>query len=371
MIEEGKINFQLGDAFYNPKSKLVRDLGVLAALVYRQQQGKLRVLETMAGSGVRSLRYYQESQADYVWVNEGNHELGELLTSNLQRYIPQTKYHLTHWDANRLFFDCFSRRDYYDFVDVDCFGTAAPYLSSMLWATKLNGLMYLTSTDGRTFAGRFPNKSLQAYGAIARSHPALQEQALRILIGTVAQQAGAKGMGIEPIFAYFAGETYRVLMRLVRHPNLTTDNYGFLGYCHYCGEYQTINPRQLGKVTCNCAQPNLAISGAMWLGELHNQEYLNKMSAIAKQWQWRKAEKLLKIMQQEADLPPYFFSLKEIGKRGSLDLPPRNLLIEALKAQGYRASQTHFNPEAIKTNATLRACIDVAREYSLQSFPSR
>jgi len=41
----------------------------LAAAVYRQKIGQLRVLEVMAGSGVRSLRYWLESGADELWVN--------------------------------------------------------------------------------------------------------------------------------------------------------------------------------------------------------------------------------------------------------------------------------------------------------------
>ena len=57
---EEKARFKVGDAFYNPQSKLVRDLGVLAAAVYRQERGSLRVLDALAGCGVRSLRYWQE-----------------------------------------------------------------------------------------------------------------------------------------------------------------------------------------------------------------------------------------------------------------------------------------------------------------------
>ena len=359
-MQEGKAQFEIGDAFYNPKSLMVRDLGVLAAAVYRQNQGCLKIVEAMAGSGIRSLRYYLESGADYLLVNEGNGELSSLLQQNLAA-IPSEKYQLSHQDAHRLFFGCFNRRDYYDMVDVDCFGTAAPYLSTMLWATKLNGLMYLTSTDGRTFAGRIPDKSLQAYGALPRSHPAIQEQALRLLIGATAQQAGAKGMGIEPIFSYFAGDTYRIMVRLLRYPNLTADNYGFLGYCHHCGNYQTIVWRRLGKVSCSCSQPNVAVSGAMWLGELHNEDFLPKMLAMANSWQWSKAAKLLAIMIAEANLPPYFFSLKEIGRRGNLDLPGRSFLIRALEEQGYRASQTHIDPEAIKTDASIDTCIAIAK----------
>lgn len=363
---EGKAQFQIGEAFYNPRGEIVRDLGILAAAVYRQQQGQLRVLEAMAGTGVRSLRYYLEAQADFVWVNEGNHQLNQLISSNLEKTIPTSTYLLTHLDAHRVFFDCFNRRDYYDLVDVDCFGTASPYLSTMLWATKIGGLMYLTSTDGRTLAGRVPAKSLQAYGAYPRSHPALQEQALRLIIGSVAQQAGSKNLGIEPIFAFFTGETYRLMFRLLPQTNLSPDNYGFLGYCHGCGDYQVVNWQQLGKARCSCEQPSLVISGAMWLGSLHNSEYLEAMQKLATRWQWHKVVKLLVIMIAEAELPPYFFTLKEIGKRGKLDLPPKAVIIKALQDEGWLASASHINPEAIKTTTNIHTCIAIARKLAQQ-----
>ena len=65
--EEGKARFRVGDAFYNPRSKYVRDLAILAATIYRQDRGILRILDALAGCGVRSLRYYRESSADYLY----------------------------------------------------------------------------------------------------------------------------------------------------------------------------------------------------------------------------------------------------------------------------------------------------------------
>jgi tRNA (guanine26-N2/guanine27-N2)-dimethyltransferase len=55
--QEGKATFTLGSAFYRPQSAIARDLAVLAAAVYRQRHGQLRVLDAMTGCGVRPLRY--------------------------------------------------------------------------------------------------------------------------------------------------------------------------------------------------------------------------------------------------------------------------------------------------------------------------
>ncbi|MEL6439869.1 MAG: tRNA (guanine-N1)-methyltransferase [Cyanobacteria bacterium J06621_8] len=356
---ERKAQFQTGAAFYNPQSRLVRDLGVLAGAVYRQEQGQLRVLDALAGCGVRSLRYWLESKADYLWVNEGNPQHHHLIQQNLAA-IPPDRYRLTHQDAHRLFFNCYQERDYYDLVDVDCFGSAAPYLNTMLWATKIGGLMYLTCTDGRTITGHPPEKTVPVYNAIARSHPAIQEQALRILIGAVQQQAATRGLGIKPIFAFFTGQTYRVMLRLVAKPQLTSTNYGFLAYCHDCGNYHTFSWRALNKVGCSCNQPAITVSGAMWLGQLHDSQQLGRMITLANQWGWTKVTKLLQLMQGELVFPPYYYTLGEIGHRGKLDIPQKAKLIKALQEAGYRAAATHIEPEAIKTDAKMEEVVAIA-----------
>ena len=364
--QEGKAKFKVDRAFYNPQTKLVRDLGVLAAIAYKQDNQNLRILDALGGCGVRSLRYWLEGNADYIWLNEGNPELNALLRDNLKSAITAKCCRITHQDAHRLFFDRYSNRDYYDLVDVDCFGSAAPYLSTMLWATKIGGLMYLTSTDGRTLTGHLPENSLQAYGAIARSHPAAHEQALRLIIGSVQQQAATKGLGIEPIFSYFTGKTYRVMLRLLAKPNLNLTNYGWLAYCHHCGNYQTVSGRKLAKVNCTCNNPTVALSGAMWLDKLHHPQQLQRLQAIAQKLEWQEAVKLLGIMLAEAEFPPYFYTLGEIGTRGKIDIPKRSHLITGLQNKGYQATVTHINPQAIKTNASLNTCIAVAQ--LLQQF---
>jgi len=39
----------------------------------------------MAGSGIRSLRYFYQSKADRLWVNDSNPEISEVLQQNLSQ----------------------------------------------------------------------------------------------------------------------------------------------------------------------------------------------------------------------------------------------------------------------------------------------
>jgi tRNA (guanine26-N2/guanine27-N2)-dimethyltransferase len=361
---ECKAHFQIKNAFFRPAAQVTRDLGTLAAAIYKSNTGSLRIIDAMSGCGVRSLRYWLESGADWLWTNEANPELKTLLESNLQDAIAAKQCQVTNIDANRLFFDCFNRRDYYDLVDVDSFGSAAPYYYTALWATKIGGLLYLTSTDGRTATGHEPESSLSAYGAYSRCHPASQEQALRLLLGSVQKAAASMGLGVEPIFSLFTGQTYRAMVRLSSKVVLSSENYGFLGYCHHCGEYKKILWQRLGKTRCGCGGDALIMSGPLWLGNLHDRDYLQQMRSLAQQWQWRQRVKLLETMMAEAELPPYFYTLREIGRRGKMDLPKRSQLILALQEKGYRTAATHIDPQAIKTHANLATCIEVGRTLS-------
>lgn len=359
--QERAITFAVGHAFYRPTTVVVRDLGILAATVYREHSGSLRVLDAMSGCGIRALRYVLEAGAEFVWANDANPEVGAVLNENLNRYLQSSQYQMTHTDANRLFFDCYNRSDFYDLIDLDAFGVLSPYLSTILWGTKLGGLVYLTSTDGRSVTGHEPENSLKHYGAYARSHPAAHEQGLRIIMGRLQQQAAHQGRGVKPVFSYFTGETYRVMMRFVAKPQLTKRNYGWLGYCHHCGHYQTVSWHHLGRALCPHDQQRLVVSGPLWLGELHDRAMLEEMMILAQAWGWNQRVRLLQIMQEEADLVPYFYSLQKIGQVGQLDLPQRDQLIAKLRQQGDRACVTHINPQAIKTEASFRTCVDLAQ----------
>ena len=364
--QEGAAHFHTGNAFFRASSQTGRDLAVLAATYYKARHGHLRVLDAMSGCGIRSLRYVLEANADYVWANEGNWELQACLQANLAHSLQPNRYRLTHQDANAVFFDCYQRRDFYDLIDIDSFGSPMPTLSTALWAVKLGGLLYLTSTDGRATSGHAPDRCLQTYGAYARSHLAVHEQGLRLLLGAAVQQAAAKGLTAQPVFSFYQGEVNRVMVQISRQATWDSAHYGFLAYCHACGQFQTVAWKKLGRLACQCGAPSSPVmSGPMWLGPLHDQRSLSAMRRIAAQSQTgSRCQELIETMQAEADLPPYYYSLAEIGRRGKMDIPPREALLTSLRQQGFSAVRTHIDTQAIKTNAPLETCIRIAAQMT-------
>jgi tRNA (guanine26-N2/guanine27-N2)-dimethyltransferase len=360
-MQEEKAIFNINNTFYRPKSKIPRDLGVLAAAITKKERGNLRVLDVMTGCGVRSLRYWLESGADWIWANDGNPEISPTLAANLGGLLQQQKGKITYKSAQQVLLECYTQKDYYDLVDIDAFGSPASFFSTIPLATKIGGLIYITNTDGRTATGHNLENSLADYGAYARNHPAAHEQGLRLIISSLQLESARLGLGIMPIFSFFFGQSYRVMVQLTASKQLNIHNYGFLGYCHACGEYQSVLWPKLGKTVCSQDGQSLILTGPMWLGNLHNQIYLHKMLDLANQWRWEKVVKLLEVMIGENDFPPYFYTFQEIGRRGKLDVPKKADLIQSLQNQGYQAASTHINPQAIKTTASLVQCITISR----------
>ena len=366
-LTEGKATFVTGSAFYRPHSQTSRDLGVLAAAVYRSKIGRLRVLDTMTGCGLRSLRYGLESGADLVWANDADPEIHEVLTQNLKA-LKSHQFRITQVSANQIFWRCAIDRDYYDLLDIDSFGNPGALLASCLQAVCDGGLIYLTSTDGRTISGHFPQDSLRLYGTYTRVHPCVQEHALRMLIGSLAQQAAMQGFTVMPIFSLYSGQIYRVMVRVTHQtPNLEK-TYGFVGYCPQCGDYAVPNWRYLSRTCCphhgNDDQRKpvaMTLAGPLWTGILHDRSYVQAMIDRADDLDLSSQIPLLEIFRDESDLPPYHYPLGEVGRRGKMDIPKRDRLIQALVNLGYRATATHLSSAAIKTDAPLRIVVETAR----------
>ncbi|OAE24340.1 hypothetical protein AXG93_4343s1050 [Marchantia polymorpha subsp. ruderalis] len=226
--EERGVPFQVGPAFYRRQSSLARDLGILLAALHRQQTGQLRVLDVMSGCGVRSVRYLLQARADFVWANDACNELMEILALNLSqaqkaatedfeaREAELERWRISGEDANKLLLGCAVRREYYDLIDVDSFGSDTLCLGPALAAVKHGGLVYLTSTDGFSAGGHRPHNALASYGGFVNPTPYANEIGLRMLIGGAVREAATRNMKIVPVFSNYSyhGPVFRTMLRV-------------------------------------------------------------------------------------------------------------------------------------------------------------
>ncbi|KAK9827781.1 hypothetical protein WJX74_001934 [Apatococcus lobatus] len=171
-----------GSAFYRPESAQARDLAVLAVRTQLKASGaqKFRVLDALAGSGIRTARYLQQISVTEVWSNDINPANREIMLANAsaslqaQRLgdgnainsseirLPGLKQHGIHlcaeagtqsclissMDASKVLLSTSLAENFWDLVDVDSFGSQGELVGHTLGAVKLGGWVYLTSTDG-------------------------------------------------------------------------------------------------------------------------------------------------------------------------------------------------------------------------------
>ena len=64
---------------------------------------------------------------------------------------------------------CLDRKDRFDVIDLDPYGSMVPFLHSTIKAVKKNGLLCITCTDMRVLAGSDKHKCFYFYNSV-RGH---------------------------------------------------------------------------------------------------------------------------------------------------------------------------------------------------------
>ncbi|KAM1162605.1 hypothetical protein ACFX13_001651 [Malus domestica] len=377
---ERGLKFDVGGTFFRHESATGRDLGVLAASLYKKSKGKLRVLDALCGCGIRSVRYLVEAEADFVLANDANDENKKVITENLSQVESgsgdEARWEVSLTDANRIMTECYLKRDFFDLIDIDSFGSDSSFLRSAFNALKLNGLLYVTSTDGFSSGGRRPQQTLAAYGAYVRPMPYSNELGLRMLIGGAVREASVLGYRVTPLFSYYSyhGPIFRVMLRVNRGKLPDNKHYGFISYCNSCGSSQEYSWAELGRIGCPCSDSkvskSLVVSGPLWTGPLHDTAYITEMLSLAEEWGWAGIEtgtdldKLLNQMVAESDprLPFGYTKLDEVASRAKVNSPSLRAVMSTLQKEGYAVSRSHIESNAIKTNCPMEDCIRIAKQ---------
>ncbi|KAL8050080.1 hypothetical protein ABFX02_06G059700 [Erythranthe guttata] len=377
---ERGVSFDAGDTFFRHESSTARDLAVLSAAIYKKSHNELRVLDAMCGCGIRSLRYLAESGADFVLANDANPDCGGVISGNLERADAEKKrWVVKHLEANRLLTECYLERDFFDFIDVDSFGSESSYLRAAMSAVKLDGLLYVTSTDGYSSGGHRPQQTLAAYGAYVKHMPYSNELGLRMLIGGALREASVLGYHVVPLFSYYSyhGPVFRAMLQVRRGKFPIKRDYSFISYCIQCGNSRGFSWDELGQMRCSCNDipGSLVVSGPLWTGPLHKASFLTEMLELAGKWGWtddrtgKHIETLLKVMIDESDpvLPFGYIRVDEIASRAKVNSPPLISLLATLHKEGYAATRSHIALNAIKTNCPMVECVRLVKEFHSMS----
>ena len=369
---EGLAEFSLGPGFFRPESRPARDLSVLLA---RHQKASatqpLRWLDLMAGCGIRALRWGLEALGSdaaetELWINDGDPDRLPLIQSNVQALGCSKR--LSAEAADLLLCRSILQRQRFDFIDLDAFGASGSLIQPVLQALRFDGLLFLASTDGRSPTGHDRVGAIRSLGAAARVHPASWEMALRQQIGLVARQAWLLGHGVQPLFSFSEGRTFRLALRLLRQiPAGDEKKLGLVARCERCGA-QRVQPllKLSGWPACHCVdgQGRWSISGPLWIGPLQEEPLLQQLIADAQDLGLQQISpvtlRLLRRLQADPGDCPTVWPTDELASRlGGGGPPALGRLVQALHAEGYRASASGVMPAQVRTDAELPQLLQI------------
>ncbi len=369
LVREGAASFEPGQGFFNPGARPARDLGVLLARGLSVDRPP-RILDLMAGCGVRALRYGLEGQARCLWANDADPQRLPLLHKNLAILQDHCLLRRTDWKAHRLLADCLLRGEHFDLVDVDAYGSPHALVPLALEAVALDGLLYFASTDGRGPTGHDRRAAVRRFGAAARTHPASWEQALRLQIGLLARVAWSQGRGLDPVMSFSDGRAFRTAVRVRRHPRDDEEaSLGFVAVCHGCGDQQVQSLLHLKRwKPCACSSGGasaLAVSGPLWIGPLQHLPTLDGMalaSASLPGTLSRAGATLLKRLRGDRGWPARSWPHALVARHLGTGSPALQGLVERLKQEGFLATASGVMPGQIRSDAPWPTIVALAAE---------
>jgi tRNA (guanine26-N2/guanine27-N2)-dimethyltransferase len=360
--------------FYNPAMELNRDLAVLALQTYqRMMKRELSVCEPLAGCGIRGIRFAVEVEGvRRVIVNDISTEAVKLAKFNIKLNNVLERVTVANDDANLLLSKHAAPRKRFDYIDIDPFGSPAPYLDSAVRALRKGGLLALTATDMAPLCGVHWKTCLRKYGGKPLRTEYCHELAVRLLIGCLIMTAAKYDIGVHAVFSYSAYNyvrTYVLLDYGAKQADKSIQTMGYVLHCFECFHREPVEEMIL-PITQECPEcgSKLSLAGPLWLGKLWDEDFCIQMRRELECRNLLLREKIFKMLSlvvEESKAPATYYVVDKICDRFNLPVPSLSKVINEIRKMGFQAVATHFNTRAVRTNAPAKVVKEVIIRLSV------
>ncbi|KAE8362481.1 S-adenosyl-L-methionine-dependent methyltransferase [Aspergillus caelatus] len=398
------------------------------------------ILDALSATGLRALRYASEipfatrvvandlspSAIKSMKLNIEYNGLGKLIqpnTGDARTYMYSTLNQATTQASG-------SHTGKFDTIDLDPYGTAAPFMDSALQAVKDGGLLCVTCTDAGVWASNgYPEKSYALYGGVPTKGTHSHEGGLRLILHALAVSAAKYGLAIEPLLSLSIDFYARVFVRIHRSPaevKFASGNTMVVYNCDSgCGAWSTqpltqTKPRLDKKGNpfyhYGFAQGPMAnmTCGPMWAGPLHNPHFIRRVLDMLPEADRSiyqtvdRIEGMLTTALEEDLIPntsirsasleptisktkdaalnedpaiiprmdpalrepyPFYFSLSALSKVLHTSTISSDAFRGAVRHLGYQCTRSHTKPNTIRTDAPWDVIWEIMREWVRQKSP--
>ena len=183
-----------------------------------------RILDALSATGLRALRYAKEiPMATTITANDLSPSATASIKLNAKHNKLSDRINTTTGDAIEHMHRTAARAAggpmHYHVVDLDPYGTAAPFLDAAVRAVLDGGLLCVTCTDAGVFASLgYLEKTYSQYGGLPLKGPHAHECGLRLILHAIATSAARYGLAIEPLLSLSIDFYVRVFVRIHHSP---------------------------------------------------------------------------------------------------------------------------------------------------------
>ena len=349
-ITEHDTTVEQGDAFYNPHTTFDRDLTIASLAAFTGTVDTLEsYLDTFAATGIRGLRAASELGLA-VTINDRSPDAACLIRQNIVLNGMQSRCEVTNEDANVLLHQ---RR--FDVVDIDPFGSPAPFLAAASRSAKK--MLCITATDTAPLCGAHLNAGIRKYACVPVNNEYHAETGVRVLMGAIARALAVGDRAMAPLLAYARRHYVRVYARVLKSAtsaDKSMKQLGFIVHCNNCGFREPVAgivPRVTDR--CRICGHRIKTSGPMWLGRLYDLAFCESVySELIDRESDKQAIKLVGTCKNEINIPT-FYEHHLICRAVGVSPMKIDGFIDLLRDAGFEASRTHFSGTAFKTDADI------------------
>ncbi|KAI9929790.1 hypothetical protein AWENTII_009563 [Aspergillus wentii] len=271
------------------------------------------ILDALSATGLRALRYASEIPfTTCVIANDLSSSAIESMKINIEYNGLEKLIRPNNGDARAYMYSAHNststnvegiNTSKFDVIDLDPYGTAAPFMDAAVQGVKDGGLLCVTCTDAGVWASNgYPEKSFALYGGVPIKGSHSHEGGLRLILHGLATSAAKYGLAIEPLLSLSIDFYARVFVRVHRSPaevKFVSGNTMMVYNCDSgCGAWsiqplsqtrQRLDKRgnpfyHYGFATGPAAGPycdhcgfKTHLGGPMWAGPLHNPHFIQKI----------------------------------------------------------------------------------------------
>ena len=311
--------------FYNNEQVINRDLTILVLSKLRPKN----YLDGFGATGVRAIRVAAELGIESS-ISEINPASVRKIEENLAMNNVTASVHKEP-------FQSVVSKGLYDFIDIDPYGSAVPYLDVALSSVKNGGYLGITATDLSVLTGSVPSKTRRRYGAFIANDAHRHEAGIRLMLADVVRRAASMDRYIAPVISFWHGHFYRIIVG-VRNGSMKADR-----------SLDLVSTVNFNKMFSNYYED--IEQGPIWKGDLEDSSIITEALALRPGSVSEISVNFAsKIIDENASL--MFFEMTDAARSMGMSLPRVNDLIEELGNTGFSAYRTHFSTTGIKFSGT-------------------